>query len=58
MDSKRIVEATVLGAFLCGGLVALGLLVSDGVVKLKGLDRTVTVKGLSEREVPADVAGS
>jgi hypothetical protein len=56
MDSKRIVEATVLGAFLCGGLVALGFLISDGIVKMKALDRTVTVKGLSEREVPANIA--
>ena len=56
MDSRRIVEATVLGAFLCAGLVALGFLISDGVVKIKGLDRTVTVKGLSEREVPANIA--
>jgi len=56
MDSKKIVEATILGAFLCAGLVALGVLISDGVVKMKGLDRTVTVKGLSEREVPANIA--
>jgi len=56
MDSRRVVEATVLGAFLCAGLVALGFLISDGVVKMKGLDRTVTVKGLSEREVPANIA--
>ena len=56
MDSRRIVEATVLGAFLCVGLVVLGFLISDGVVKMRGLDRTVTVKGLSEREVPANIA--
>ena len=56
MNSKRIVEAAILGAFLCAGLVALGIIVADGAVKIKGLDRTVTVKGLSEREVPANIA--
>ncbi len=56
MNSKRIVEATILGALLCAGLVALGIIVADGAVKIKGLDRTVTVKGLSEREVPANIA--
>jgi hypothetical protein len=56
MDSRRITEATILGAFLCAGLVILGFLISGGVVKLRGLDRTVTVKGLSEREVPANIA--
>ena len=56
MNSKRIVEAILLGAFLCAGLVILGLFISNSAVKIKSLDRTVTVKGLSEREVPADIA--
>jgi hypothetical protein len=56
MESRRIVEATVLGALLCAGLVALGFLIAGGVVEMRGLDRTVTVKGLSEREVPANIA--
>ena len=56
MNSKRIVEAIILGAFLCAGLVILGALISGSVVKIKSLDRTVTVKGLSEREVPANIA--
>jgi len=56
MNSKKIVEAIILGAFLCAGLVILGFLISSSVIKIKGLDRTVTVKGLSEREVPANIA--
>lgn len=56
MNSKRISEAIILGAFLCAGLVILGALISSSVVKIKSLDRTVTVKGLSEREVPANIA--
>jgi len=56
MNSKRIVEAVILGAFLCAGLIGLGLLLGNGALRVKSLDRTVTVKGLSERDVPADIA--
>lgn len=48
--------ALVLGVFLCGGLIALGMIVSTGIMKVRALERTVSVKGLSEREVAADVA--
>jgi hypothetical protein len=48
--------ALALGILLCIGFTALGFLLSNGIVKLKSLERTVTVKGLAEREVPADVA--
>jgi hypothetical protein len=46
----------VLGACLLAGLVALGLLLGNAAMRVKSLERTVVVKGLSEREVPADVA--
>ncbi|MDY0378840.1 MAG: SIMPL domain-containing protein, partial [Desulfobacterales bacterium] len=46
----------VLGALLCVGLALLGYFVSGGIVRIRALDRTVEVKGLSEREVPADIA--
>ncbi|MCR5819811.1 MAG: SIMPL domain-containing protein [Bacteroidaceae bacterium] len=39
-----------LGIFLAGNAIG------DGIVKFKKLDRTVTAKGLSEREVKADKA--
>jgi hypothetical protein len=48
--------ALVLGALLCAGLIGLGWKLSSGILHIKALDRTVTVKGLSEREVPADIA--
>lgn len=38
------------------GLAASGYLAGDGFLRARKLDRTVVVKGLSEREVPADVA--
>lgn len=52
--SSRSVIA--LGAFLFAGLVALGWLLGNAALRFKSLDRTVVVKGLSEREVTADTA--
>lgn len=43
-----------LAAFL--GLTALGYLISNSAVTIRRAERTVTVKGLAEREVPADRA--
>lgn len=56
MSPRRIVEAAILGALLCLGLALLGLFIAQGVSKARELGRTVTVKGLSEQEVPADIA--
>jgi hypothetical protein len=41
------------GVFL--GLTLLGYLLGNAAIQVKEYERTVTVKGLSEREVPADV---
>lgn len=46
--------AIAAGIFL--GLAALGLLLGRGALQVRALDRTVTVKGLAERDVPADIA--
>jgi hypothetical protein len=46
----------VVGASLLLGLIALGWLLGNYAVRVKKFDRTVVVKGLSEREVPADIA--
>ena len=56
MQRSRMGEAFFLGLFIFLGLAALGYLISETTLKVKGMDRTVTVKGLSEREVPADIA--
>jgi hypothetical protein len=55
-DGRRNQEAAILGALICIGLICLGAFASHGIVRLRALDRVVTVKGLSEREVPADIA--
>ena len=44
------------GLLICTGLIGLGYFISSGIIGFKQLDRVVTVKGLSEKEVPADIA--
>lgn len=56
MNSKENHASFVLGAFICIGLALLGYLIAGSVTKIKALNRTVEVKGLSEREVPANSA--
>jgi hypothetical protein len=56
MNNRNILGAFLLGALVCIGLIALGYQLAQGIIHIKSLDRTVTVKGLSEREVPANVA--
>jgi hypothetical protein len=54
-QNSRTGAAMVLGVFLCIA-VALGAWLSGrAALAVKSLERTVTVKGLSEREYPADI---
>ena len=53
--SHRTVPALVLGLGLVVGLGGLGKFLADAAIRVKEYERTVTVKGLSERELPADV---
>jgi uncharacterized protein len=55
-DRNRITEAAILGLCLLIGLGLLGYLVSHSLTQLKLMERSVEVKGLSEREVSADIA--
>ena len=48
-------SALILGLFLLLGLSSLGALLGKAALDYKQLDRTVTVKGLSEREYQADI---
>ena len=50
------VEAIILGAFLLVGLALGGYFIGTGVARFKSDTRTVTVKGLVEKEVKADQA--
>ena len=51
-----VVPALVLGLCLALGLAAAGAFVGHGLFEVRAAQRFVTVKGLSEREIPADLA--
>lgn len=48
-------NSLILGVCILIGLSSLGYLLGNAAIKFKQLDRTVTVKGLSEREYEADI---
>jgi len=55
MQNNSKASAFILGVFLFLSLVAFGYIVSNTAIEFKEYERTVTVKGLSEREYDADV---
>ena len=48
-------SALILGIFIFLGLTSLGYFLGSSAIKFKLFERTVTVKGLAEREYPADI---
>lgn len=56
MQNISKTSSFILGSFFLVSLFLFGYLLSNAIVKYKELDRTVVVKGLSEKEVLADVA--
>lgn len=55
MKNRGNASAFLLGIFVFLGLVGLGYLLGNSALKIKGYERTVTVKGLAERESPANI---
>lgn len=55
MSNVNKTGAMILGICLIIGLSSLGYLLGDAAIKYKEYERTVTVKGLSEREYKADI---
>ena len=55
MHQSSRASAFILGVFVFIGLSALGYLLGDAAIEYKQYDRSVTVKGLSEREFEADI---
>jgi uncharacterized protein len=47
--------AFILGLALAAGLIATGYILGQSALEYREYERTVTVKGLSEREFPADI---
>ena len=56
MNATRTKEAFILGVLILLGLSALGYLLGNSLIQFKEFERTVMVKGLAEKEVPADIA--
>lgn len=52
---KTNLQGPVLGLFIFLGLATLGYLLGDSAIRFKEYERTVKVKGLAEREYPADI---
>lgn len=55
MDRRLVTAAAILGICLLLGLTIFGALVGQALYRTRAAERYVTVKGLSEREVPADL---
>ncbi len=55
MEKEKTLHIIIMSAALIIGLAALGLLISRSAITLNRGERTVVVKGLSEKEVPANI---
>jgi hypothetical protein len=55
MQNSSRSAAFVLGGLISLGLVFLGYFIGSAAIEVKEYERTVKVKGLSEREYPADI---
>ncbi|NDV18743.1 DUF541 domain-containing protein [Pseudodesulfovibrio sp. JC047] len=56
MDQKHSIQTILAGIVLALGLVGGCWILGNALVEFKAMDRYVTVKGLAEREVAADLA--
>ncbi len=58
MDNNKLFskDGFFLGLFVAIGLISLGVLLSSAIIKVKDMDRTVSVKGLAVKDVKADIA--
>jgi hypothetical protein len=55
MNSGIKTSAAILGVAILLGLTSLGYLLASAAIDFKEYERSVTVKGLSERDIPADI---
>ena len=53
---NQVKPALILGALIALGMMLAGWILGNSALKIKQYERIVSVKGLSEREVKADVA--
>ena len=55
MSHTNSASALILGVSILLGLAALGFIAGNALIDFKEYERNVTAKGLSERELPADI---
>lgn len=55
METNNPKSMTILGVFIFFGLFALGYLLSSSIIKSKEFERSVIVKGLSQKQYEADI---
>lgn len=55
MENKNYNGTVLLGIFIFLGLAVLGQFLGSSLIRYREYERTVTVKGLAEREYPADI---
>ncbi len=55
MENRKSSGNFILGFFIFLGLSVLGYLLGESAIRFKEYERTVKVKGLSEKEYPADI---
>jgi hypothetical protein len=55
MSDRKARDAMVVGLLVAGGLALCGFFIGNGLLRARSADRFVTVKGLSEREVAANL---
>ena len=56
MTNDKLIPAAVFGGLLAIGMIGGGALIGQGVVNARVGDRSVSVRGLAERDVKADLA--
>ena len=56
MANEKLIPAVVFGGLIAAGLIGSGALIGQGVVNARVGDRSVSVRGLAERNVKADLA--
>lgn len=54
MEVKASGKSLLAAAVIAVGLIGCGLALRSGIIRFRSMERTVSVKGLSEVEVPAD----
>ena len=55
MDRQSLAPSIAAGVLVAAGLALAGSFIGSGLLRARASERYVTVKGLSEREVPADL---